>query len=137
MSPERHVAKAARIMRAMEKLGQQDFEMVIEASMLAGTHLLNAALHRLELSAADDDVLHAEYLSAATRTKAKLVAGPLVDALQAIEELRTFYVRGDLSDGEQAARRCLDLLEYLKAKSASARSFHDRISADADVSCAR
>jgi hypothetical protein len=123
MSPEQHTAKAERILRAMDKLTEADFEMVIEASMLAGTHLLNVALHRMLLSEPDDDVMHAEYMSAAMRTKAALVAGPLVDALQAIEEMRPFYVRGDLPNGEVAARRCLDLLEYLKTKARTSQPF--------------
>jgi hypothetical protein len=116
MSPEQHVAKAERIVRAMDKLTVDDFEMLIEASMLAGTHFLNVALHRTGLTRPDDDVMHAEYMSAALRTRAALVAGPLADALQAIEEMRPFFVRGDVAGGETAARRCLDLLAYLRTK---------------------
>ena len=95
MSPEEHSAKALRIVKAMDKLTEADFEMVIEGSMLAGTHFLNMALHRSGLTEPHDDVVHAEYMSAAMRTKAGLVAGPLVEALQTIEEMRPFYVRGE------------------------------------------
>ena len=123
MSPEQHAAKAEKILKAMDKLTESDFEMVIEASMLAGTHLLNAALHRMRLSESNDDVMHAEYMSSAMRTKTTLVAGPLVDALQAIEEMRPFSVRGDLPNGETAARRCRDLLEYIRVKASSAQPF--------------
>jgi hypothetical protein len=123
MSPEQHAAKAEKILKAMEKLTESDFEMVIEASMLAGTHLLNVALHRMRLSESNDDVMHAEYMSSAMRTKTTLVAGPLVDALQAIEEMRPCYVRGDLPNGETAARRCRDLLEYIRVKASSAQPF--------------
>ncbi|MGD9944649.1 MAG: hypothetical protein AB7L76_23690 [Burkholderiaceae bacterium] len=123
MSPEQHLAKAERILKAMDKLTEADFEMVIEASMLAGTHLLNAALHRMKLTEAGDDVMHAEYLSSAIRTKTTLIAGPLVEALQAIEEMRPFYVRGDVPNGEGAARRCLDLLEYLHVKADTAKPY--------------
>lgn len=116
MSPEQHAQKARRIVRSMNKLAEADYEMVIEAAMLAGTHYLNALLHHSGLTPPDEDVMHAEYMTVALRAKTSLIAGPIVEALQAIEEMRPFYVRGDRPEGESAACASLDLLEFLKAK---------------------
>ncbi len=123
MSPEQHEAKAERITRAMDKLTECDYEMVIEAAMLAGTHWFNIAMHRFGLTAFDDDVMHAEYLTGALRLKTSLVAVNLTEALDEIEQLRPLFVRGDVPNGEAAARRCIELLEVLRVQAKMARPF--------------
>ena len=50
MTPQEHRAKAERIERSLAKCGPTDYEMKIEAAMLAGTHWLNLALHRMGVS---------------------------------------------------------------------------------------
>jgi len=86
----------------------------IEAAMLAGTHLMNMALHQVGVTSSDADALHAEYLTGAQRVKADLLAPGLVDLLYEIEMLRPTYVRGDWPDGEQAADKAIALLETLQ-----------------------
>jgi hypothetical protein len=63
MTPELHKAKAERIESSMQKLGDSDYEAIIEATMLAGSHWLNFACHRMKLTAEHVDVMHAEYLN--------------------------------------------------------------------------
>ncbi len=89
--------------------------MVIEAAMLAGTHWLNAALHRQAITASGDDVMHAEYMTVALRTRTRLILPGLVEALDEVEQLRPFFVRGDISGGQKAAERCIVLLGILQA----------------------
>jgi hypothetical protein len=90
--------------------------MRIEASMLAGTHLMNMALHALGVTDPQTDALHAEYLTGAQRIKADLLAPGLVDLMHEIEMLRPTYVRGDWSGGEAAADRAFALVEAMQAR---------------------
>jgi len=103
-------------MRSLRKLRPTDYEMRIEAAMLAGTHLMNIALHDLGVTHVQTDALHAEYLTGAQRTKADLLAPGLVDLLYEIEMLRPTYVRGDWPGGEMAAEKAITLLEALRKR---------------------
>jgi hypothetical protein len=69
MIPELHRMKAQRIETSMEKLSDADYEAVIEGSMLAGSHWLNFACHRMELTGHSADVMHAEFLTGAQRVE--------------------------------------------------------------------
>ncbi|MGE0797819.1 MAG: hypothetical protein AB7G13_18560 [Lautropia sp.] len=114
MTPDQHLHKAARIVTAMSRLSIADYEMVIEAAMLAGTHWLNAILHRRAVTAEDADVMHAEYMSGAVVNKAALIVPGAVDALASIEWLRPGFVRGDVPDGSLAAEAALQALDRLR-----------------------
>lgn len=114
MSPQQHVAKAGRILTAMRKLSTGDHEMVIEATMLAGTHLLNAVLHRESITTAEQDVLHAEYMTVALRTRTQLQLPGLVESLDAIEQLRPYHVRGNVAGGVGAAQAALRSLQRIR-----------------------
>jgi hypothetical protein len=111
---EAHEAKAERITRSLAKCTPEDYEAVIEGTMLAGTHWFNVALHRYGVTAADDDVMHAEYLIGAVRLKLSLIAPTLTAALDEIENARPRFVRGDVSGGGEVAIRCLQLLSTLR-----------------------
>src|SRR6218665_892777 len=58
MKPEDHEAAARRIERSMRKCGLDEHEILIEAAMLAGSHWLNAHLHRLGATQPAQDVVH-------------------------------------------------------------------------------
>ena len=72
MTPEQHDALASRIFTSLQKVTVADYEAVIEASMLAGTHWFNSALHTMGLSTPEHDALHVEYMVVHERTKAWL-----------------------------------------------------------------
>ena len=114
MTPEQHFAKGERITHAMSKLTTSDYEMVIEAAMLAGGHWLNGALHRCGMTRRDEDVMHVEYLPLAISTKMSLIAPGLAELLDEIEQFRPIYVRGNAGGGETAAKRCIELLKRLR-----------------------
>ncbi|MGE0803281.1 MAG: hypothetical protein AB7G13_04440 [Lautropia sp.] len=116
MTPELHAARAEQVLRALGKLTAQDHEMRIEAAMLAGTQLLNAGLHRLGITEAHNDIVHAEYMGGPIRIKADLLAPGLVDLLLQIEMLRPGHVRGDFAGGEQASEQALGLLAELQRR---------------------
>jgi hypothetical protein len=119
MKPHEHEAAALRIENSLRKCGPDDYEIVIEGAMLAGSHRLNAQLHRLGATQATQDVMHT-YLLVVNELRRLSVADPqAVAALSAIEDLRPAYVRGALAGGKDAGQRALSLLEQIRA---SARS---------------
>jgi hypothetical protein len=120
MTPELHKAKAERIESSMQKLGDSDYEAIIEATMLAGSHWLNFACHRMKLTAAHVDVMHAEYLNGVQRVELSLRAPDLLRAMDEIEAYRAGFVRGDLDGGQQVAARCRRLLEVIRCDAMTA-----------------
>ncbi len=94
MTPEQHRAKAARIERSLGRLGPEDAELRIEASMLAGTHWLNAVLHEDGITEPSADVMHTYMLVVNELRKLRLVRDGLIDALTEIEDIRPAWVRG-------------------------------------------
>ena len=79
--------------------------------MLAGSHWLNAHLHRLGATQPAQDVMHT-YLLVVNELRRLSVADPrAVAALSAIEDMRPAYVRGAHAGGKDAAQRALSLLE--------------------------
>jgi len=114
MTPEEHRAKAERIECSLAKCGPADYEMKIEAAMLAGTHWLNLALHRMGVTSAQADILHTYMLTVNDLRKYRVADAALVDALAEIEDIRPAYVRGNRPGGEKAAARALELLAVLR-----------------------
>ena len=120
MTPDRHREFAERIARSLEKVSSEDYEAVIEGCMLAGTHWFNVALHELGITEPAHDVLHVEYMIFHERRKAWLVAPEMVEALDAIEELRALHVRGNAAGGEEAATGALTDLAVIRASAEGA-----------------
>lgn len=93
MNIQDHLAKAGRIERTIAKLDpERDAECIIEASMLAATHRINAALHRMGYTDLRGDILHSH-----TSVLPRDLGGPMnaaLAALSTIEGLRPLYVRG-------------------------------------------
>ena len=116
MTPQEHRTKAERIERSLTKCGPADYEMKIEAAMLAGTHWLNVVLHRMGVTPAQTDILHTYMLTVNELRKYRVADEALVDALSEIEDIRPGYVRGNLPGGEKAAERTLELLALLRQK---------------------
>ena len=116
MKPEEHRALAQRIERSTQKCGPLDYETKIEAAMLAGTHWLNAALHRIGATAAGADVFHSYLLTINEYRRLCVADGELVAALAEIEDIRPPFVRGNWPGGEAAAERALALLACIRSR---------------------
>ncbi len=114
MNLEQHRTKAERITRSMQKLNDSDYEAIIEATMLAGSHWLNFACHRMDLTGTGSDVMHAEFLNGVQRVEMSLRVPELLQAMDEIEAYRAGFVRGDLDGGPKVAKRCRDLLEVIR-----------------------
>jgi hypothetical protein len=119
MSPQEHREKAEKIERSLAKCAPADYEMRIEAAMLAGTHWLNLVLHRLGVTPPQNDVLHTYMLTVNELRKYRVADAALVDALAEIEDIRPAFVRGNRPGGEKAADRAVALLATLRAKALS------------------
>jgi hypothetical protein len=114
MQADAHIALARRIEASLGKCGEADYEMKIEAAMLAGTHWLNVLLHRLGTSRPEQDVFHT-YLLTINEFRRLAVAAELpLRALAGIEDIRPPYVRGNVGGGEHAATHALELLARLR-----------------------
>lgn len=119
MKISQHINKANQIERSAGKLSRDDdYEMFVEACMLAGTHLLNAVLHHSGVTRDKDDLLHSDKPTLATTVPAEI--GEIMRKLKQIEDLRSGYLRGkepwqprhgDLCGGNMASiRRSADRL---------------------------
>lgn len=120
MKAEHHRQRAERIERSLAKLGRDDWEMKIEAAMLAGTHWANYALHRRGVSPEAEDIVHTTMLIVNMLRKYSLVEGELLRELSEVEELRPIHVRGDMPGGRDAADRALQLLAAIGERARSA-----------------
>ena len=110
MTPENPRDKAERIEKSLARLTDSDWEIRIEAAMLAGTHWVNLVLHKTGMSDVSEDVVHASMCTVGVLRKYKLAEPELIAQLEEIEELRPRFVRGDMDGGAQAASRALELL---------------------------
>ena len=110
MNADGHRDKAQRIERSLGVCAPGDWEMRIEAAMLAGTHWANYALHRAGVTPDDEDVVHTSMLVVNALRKYSIVEGDLLGELAEIEELRPLFVRGDVEGGIAAADRAVALL---------------------------
>ncbi|UIF84574.1 hypothetical protein [Cupriavidus sp. UYPR2.512] len=115
MDIEGHVALARRIESSLQKCGEADYEMTIEAAMLAGTHWLNALLHKLDATPPQQDVFHSYLLTVNEFRRLAVAAEKPLAALAAIEDSRAPFVRGCHAGGEAAAERALALLSQIRA----------------------
>ena len=119
MTPEQHEAAAHRIEVSLRLCTPDDYEMLIEGAMLAGTHLINALMHRLRATAPQTDVMHS-YLLTVNEFDRLTVAHPAaMGALRTIEKMRPAYVRGDWAGGADAGREALALLQQIRQAQAS------------------
>ena len=113
MKAELHRQKAERIERSLAACTPSDWEIQIEAAMLAGTHWANYALHRRGVTIDGEDIVHTTMTIVAYLRKYQLAEGQLLGALTEIEELRPLYVRGDVPGGPEAGARALALLKAI------------------------
>ncbi len=114
MKAELHRQKAERIERSLKVCTPSDWEIRIEAAMLAGTHWANYALHRRGVTVDSEDIVHTTMTIVAYLRKYQLAEKELLGALTEIEELRPLYVRGDVPGGAEAGARAIALLSIIR-----------------------
>ncbi|SAL86579.1 hypothetical protein AWB74_07760 [Caballeronia arvi] len=93
--------------------------MRIEAAMLAGTHWLNAILHRRAVTQPGNDVFHTYLLTVNEYRRLCVADEEMVLALSEIEDLRPPYVRGNHEGAQAAADRANALLAAIRKKATS------------------
>lgn len=109
-----HVTKAKRIEDTMiRKLDPDaDYEIYVEACMLAGTHLLNAVLHKYAVTDDGSDLLHSDKPALGAPAQSEL--RPLFDAMKFIEDLRPGYLRGTTAWDQDHGRQCAERFNQVK-----------------------
>lgn len=114
MKTSDHVIKAQRIESTMiSKLDPDaDYEVYVEACMLAGTHLLNAVLHRYSITDESSDLLHSDKPALSVSVPPDLK--PLFAAMRFIEDLRPGYLRGTTVWDPAHGRQCRDCYNEVK-----------------------
>lgn len=114
MRIDEHLIRAGRIEKSMTfRLDRDgDYEMFVEACMLAGTNHLNAALHHRGITAADSDLLHSDKPPLGVSVPAD-IAG-MMAALKVIEDMRPGYLRGDRTWNPADGKTCLDRLRRVR-----------------------
>lgn len=92
----------------------RDYEIYVEACMLAGTHLLNAVLHKYSVINEASDLLHSD--KPALDKPVGMELRPLFDAMKFIEDLRPGYLRGtnvwNPDHGIECARRFNEVKQF-------------------------
>ena len=121
MKAELHRQKADRIERSLAKCTDVDWEIRIEAAMLAGTHWANYALHRRGVTPDVEDIVHTTMTVVAYLEKYLLAERKLLGELAEVEALRPLYVRGDVEGGIEAGRRALQLLAAISERARQAQ----------------
>lgn len=126
MHPHDHDTYAERIERSLGKCTADDHELRIEGAMLAAAHRLNAHLHRLGMTGADEDLVHTYLLTINEYRRLGVADGASMAALAAIEDLRPAYVRGDHPGGAEAAQQALQLLAAIRDRTQSSETSPSR-----------
>ena len=109
-----HVTKAHRVEETMlSKLDRdQDYEIFVEACMLAGTHLLNAILHKYAVTPQGADLLHSD--KPELETAVPLELQPLFSAMKYVEDLRPGYLRGTKAWSADDGKKCMQSYHQVK-----------------------
>ena len=115
MITAKHKEKALRIELSLAKCEARDYEIRIEAAMLAATHWVNGAYHALGVSAENNDILHTYMLTVNEYRRYAAANEHLIGKLAEIEDVRPLYVRGDVAGGEAIADRAVALLNDIRA----------------------
>lgn len=116
MRVDMHRARALRIERSLSVCAPDDYEMLIEGAMLAGTDWVNFALHMRGVTAMEADVIHSYMLTVNDLRKYRVVDAVMMDAITEIEDIRPLYVRGNAPGGTAAGMRALELLRTIRQR---------------------
>lgn len=90
----------------------RDYEIFVEACMLAGTHLLNATLHKLSITKEGSDLLHSDKPKLDAPNRAELE--PVFAAMKFIEDLRPDYLRGTKPWSVEDGKQCVECFQRVK-----------------------
>lgn len=115
MNVQKHKEKALRIEHSLAKCVPGDYEIRIEAAMLAATHWTNLAFHAKRITPECQDVMHSYMLTINEYRRLSAADNRLIGLLAEIEDLRPLYVRGDVLGGLNSADRAVALLAEIRA----------------------
>ncbi len=107
--------KAEHIEKTMMKQlnMDEDYEIFVECCMLAGTHYLNAALHKKEITVWNQDLLHSDKPPLDSEVPPSIAE--IMTELKFIEEVRPGYLRGNNPWRHEDGIRCLEYYQKVKS----------------------
>ena len=115
MRIEHHENKIKRFEKTISKLDfEEDSETLIEDYMLAASHFINAAMHKLGTLKEDKDIKHNQLFGFLKRENPLKEKSQEVSSLiQTIEQLRPSYVYGK-GESSEAAKEAFKSFEKIK-----------------------
>ncbi len=115
MRIEHHLKKFRRFENTISKLDfNEDYETIIEDLMLAASHLINAAMHKLDKLKIDKDIKHnLLYGFLINENPLNEKSGEVAEFIQGIEQLRPSHVYGKGENGK-TAKEAKKLFEAIK-----------------------
>jgi hypothetical protein len=126
MTPEQHMAKAARYEATRSKLDPvKDFELFVLCSVHAGAHLLNAVYHRLDVTSPEFDMVHTFVPALGKEPPEELRS--FVSTLKAIEDLNRILVRTAAAWTGATIRKCTDDYAFLSRTAADVMRSGERV----------
>jgi len=117
MKIDSHKEKIKRFEATIAKLDEkEDSETLIEDYMLASSHYINAAMHKLGTLREDKDIKHNDLFGFVKREHSlKEYSEEIAELIQQIEQLRPSYVYGKGKNGEmvQKAKECFNKIKSI------------------------
>lgn len=108
-----HLKKANNLEKSIQKLDvHEDYETIVENSLLAASHTINAYLHKKEMLRLDRDIKHNNLASFLKEIDLKNTKR-LKFLIRSLEELRPRHVYGTGRNGE-VAKLALSYLREVK-----------------------
>ena len=114
MKIEHHILKLKRFENTVSKLDlEDDYETVIEDYLLAASHLINAALHKLGKLKIDKDIKHNQLYGYLLNEQIPELGSGLKEAINNLEQLRPSHVYGKGKNGK-TAQKAKEYFEKIK-----------------------
>ncbi len=117
MKIEHHLKKFRRFENTISKLDYgEDYETMIEDFMLASSHLINAAMHKMEKLKVEKDIKHNQLYGFLINEKLlNEKSEEVAELILGIEQLRPSHVYGKGENGKTAkeARKLFDSIKKI------------------------
>lgn len=115
MKIDNHIIKAKRFLTTLKKLDyNEDSETIIEILVMAASHYVNAAMHKLRTIPEDRDIKHNHMAGIIKREKSLGDKSEEISELvQHIEQFRPSYVYGK-SDDERFVKKCKEAFDRIQ-----------------------
>jgi len=114
MKIEHHIRKVKKFENTIRKLDlEEDYETVIEDYLLAASHLINAALHKLGRLKVEKDIKHNQMHGFLCNENISEFNSVIKESINNLEQLRPSHVYGKGENGN-TAKKAREYFESIK-----------------------